>query len=354
MTGDKTAAIVDRTVADEALEAIRSAGVYDTERRIEPVDDDRLAIPVTETLSLPQVERFEANLAIDRRLRTLGDHLAAAGWTETELEAAPSSYARIGDIVVVTDDCSHDPPTVGEALLALHRDCAGVVRLRAIEGGGRQPAVEHVAGTNRTHTVHHEHGLAYELDLAEVMFSPGNQRERTRMRDAVSPGERVLDLCAGIGYFAVPMADGGAEVVAIERNPVSFKWLSRNATRNALDHRLTPVCGDCRACPATADRAVVGHLPVHDCRDDPTGFGGGYLDAALRAVDSGWIHVHGIAWAGETDAAGDALCRRLMRRGATVVTWSVRRVKGIAPRTDHIVVDVRVEGPNRPPSAHYV
>lgn len=342
MPDEPLAAVIDRERAEEAIDALRSEGIYDPSRRIEPVDGGRLAIPVTETTEAAPVEGFEGGRATERRLRTLEDHLRSRGWGDGDLEQAPSSYARIGRLVVVDGTVTHRPAGVGEALLALHGDCTGAFAIEHIDGPHRTPQLVHLAGDPTTATVHREHGVEYTLDLSEVMFSPGNQHERRRMGEVVAPGETVVDLCAGIGYFAIPMAVAGAAVTAIERNPTAFRWLTRNATRNGVDHRCTPVLGDCRGCSVSADRAVIGHLPVHDCRDDPTEVGGGYLDAALRAVDDGWLHVHGIAWADEHTEAGRALGRRLRRRGAAVDTLAVHRVKGVAPRTDHIVVDVRI------------
>lgn len=342
MTVDGLAAIIDRQRADQAIPALKSAGIYDDRRRIEPLEDDQLAIPVTGSRTLPEIDRFEAGRATQRRCRTLDDHLRARGWREDELEYVPTSYARIGDIVVVQGDLPERATEIGEALLDLHGDCEVVLHLDDIEGGSRRPTVSHVAGPPRTETVHREHGVRYALDLQEVMFSPGNQHERNRMGAVISPPERVVDLCAGIGYFSLPMAAGGAQVVAIERNPASYRWLSRNITANDLDDRITPICDDCRGSIVSADRAVIGHLPVHDCRDDPTRFGGGYLDAALTAVDSGWLHVHGIAWAGEHSEAESALSARLERRDVVVIESEIRRVKGLAPRMDHVVIDVAI------------
>lgn len=342
MMDDGLAAIIERQRADQAIPALKSAGIYDERRRIEPIDDDQLAIPVTASRTLPEIDRFEPGLATQRRCRTLADHLRARGWREDELEQVPTSYARIGDIVVVQGDLPARASAVGEALLDLHGDCEVVLQLDEIEGDHRRPTVSHIAGSNRTETIHREHGIRYALDLREVMFSPGNQHERTRMRSVVSPSERVVDLCAGIGYFTLPMATAGAQIVAIERNPASYRWLSRNITTNDLDDRITPVCGDCRGSTVSADRAVIGHLPVHDCRDDPTRFGGGYLDAALDAVDRGWLHVHGIAWAGEHSQAESALAARLERRDVDIREAELRRVKGLAPRMDHVVIDVDI------------
>lgn len=344
MTSEELAAIVEKSRAETAIAELRKADLYDRSRRIESIDETHLAVPVTAPRPVDGVIRYETGVATSRRLRTLADHLRDRGLSEAAIDEAPTSYARIGDIVVINEPVTVRPTEVGEALLALHGDAKTVLSIVSIDDQRRRPSLEHIAGQRSTRTVHREHGIEYELDLAEIMFSPGNKRERARMGEVVDTGERVVDLCAGIGYFALPMGAGGARVTAIERTPTTFRWLSNNVTRNDLDEAISPVNGDCRDCIVRADRAVIGHLPVHDCRDDPARYGGGYLDTAVAAVADGWIHVHGIAWAGEHTAALEALCTRLERRGASVSTASVRRVKGMAPRTDHIVMDVEVAG----------
>lgn len=339
------AAIVPKEAVETSLEALTASGRYDDGRRLEEVDESHVAIPIDRPVEHEAVVAIERGVATERRLRTLADHLRERGWTAAEIERAPSGYVRLGDIVLVTDPIERRSASVGEALLSMHGAARTVLELTDIRGDRRRPTVRHVAGERRTRTVHREHGVAYEFDLDEVMFSPGNQRERARMGEVVAPSERVVDLCAGIGYFALPMATAGARVTAIERNPAAFRWLSRNATRNGVDGRVTPIPGDCRATPVRADRAVVGHLPVHDCRDGRPSAGGCYLDAAVRALGgAGTLHVHGIDWSGTRDRAGRYLEARLRRRGAAPRSWRVRRVKTIAPRTDHVVVDVDLAG----------
>ncbi len=342
MSGD-LAAVVPTDHVDACLRAFETREVYDADRRLENLGEGRVAIPITRPVAHPAVERVETGLADRRRLRTLADHLEARGWTDGELAQAPGSYARIGDVVLLDGWPPRRPDDVGEALLDLHGESTTVLARLDIEGDRRKPAIAHVAGEARTTTVHREHGIRYGLDLTDVMFSPGNQAERVRMGRVIDPGEHVVDLCAGIGYFTLPMAAAGARVTAVERNPAAYRWLTANASRNGLDERIVAVRGDCRGVTVRANRAVIGHLPVHDCREDEDRFGGGYLDAAIHAVgENGWLHVHGLAYDGDHDAASHALRQRLADRKVNPETVTVRQVKSVAPRTDHLVFDVRI------------
>ena len=49
-----------------------------------------------------------------------------------------------------------------------------------------------------------EQGIRQSFDMTRVMFSRGNITEKVRFGKLVKPGEVVLDLYAGIGYFTLP------------------------------------------------------------------------------------------------------------------------------------------------------
>ena len=110
---------------------------------------------------------------------------------------------------------------------------------------------------------HHENGVIYHLDPAKVMFAQGNRLERQRMAEIAKlhPGEQVADMCAGIGYFTIPMAIEGARVHAMEINPVAFGYLERNIRANQVGERVTAECGDCRTLlRGEYDRVILGHF----------------------------------------------------------------------------------------------
>lgn len=78
-----------------------------------------------------------------------------------------------------------------------------------------------------------------------LSFSPGdflqvnapvNQQMVTQVIQwlAVKPGQKLLDLFAGIGNFSLPMAAAGADVHAVEGNPAMVGRIATNAQRNQL------------------------------------------------------------------------------------------------------------------------
>jgi tRNA wybutosine-synthesizing protein 2 len=274
------------------------------------------------------------------RLRTLADHLREAGWTDSELDRVPGSWAVVGSVILVEMGDAPRPAEVGEALLALHGGADTVLARGGIEGPHREPEVSVVAGEGDTETVHREHGVEYALDLAEVMFSPGNKAERARMGtvvDGADGAESVLDAFAGIGYFTLPMATSGARVTAIERNPAAFAFLLENAARNGVTDRVEPYRADCRDVLAAHDggfeRAVMGHYEAHE-----------YLPQVLSALDAGGVvHLHE-ATPGEL--VPDRPVGRLRDAAAgtdrEVDVLDTRRVKGYSEGVAHVVVDACV------------
>ncbi len=329
-------AVVERSRTETAIAALRAEGVYDDERSIQPRGDDRVAIPVSEapaqTAVLDVVE-----MACDRRMNSLEDHLRERGWAEDDLAAAPSSWAVLGTVILVDLDGVPDRETVGEALLSLHGEADTVLARGGVAGPRRKPSPEVVAGEGDTETVHVEHGTTYAMDLAEVMFSPGNKAERARMGEVVGDDERVLDAFAGIGYFALPMARVGATVTAVERNPVAFEYLLENAVRNEVTDRIHAYRGDNHEVVPDLDggfdRIVMGHYDAHES-----------LDAVLPAVAvGGTLHLH--------EATPSALVpdRPIGRledaaetAGRSVTIAEVRHVKGYSEGVDHVVVDAVV------------
>jgi len=294
MTEQPLSAVVEKPRAQTAIEALRAEGVYDDDRSVYECGSGAVAIPVTEPPEETDVLEVVQE-AGELRLRTLEDHLRERGWSDDELARAPGSWAVIGSVVLVELGDSPRPAEVGEALLSVHGEADTVLAREGIAGQHREPAVEVIAGEGDTETVHREHGTTYALDLAAVMFSPGNKSERARMGEVVSADERVLDMFAGIGYFTLPMARGGARVTAVERNPAAFQYLVENVVRNDVRERVETYRADCRDVvangvevadaggdPFAFDRVVMGYYDAYE-----------YLDSALTALaPGGRIHMH--------------------------------------------------------------
>ena len=348
------AAVVPKPDSETTIAALRAEGVYDDARKVRAYDERSVALPVTdppqETAVLEVVEQRDP----ERRAPGLDSLLRDRGWSAEAVERAPSSWAVVGDVVLVAFDEEFDATDreeVGDALLALHGEADTVLARGGVSGTYREPDVEVVAGLGDTETVHTEHGTRYALDLAEVMFSPGNKAERARMGEVVEPGERVFDMFAGIGYFTLPMARAGANVVAVEKNPASFRYLVENAMLNDVQDRVDPFRADCRDVDVSprADRVVMGYYEASEPRSDDGGASPDasyeYLDSALDALNAGGVvHLHeatpeDLLWDRPVSRLEDAAASR--DRGVEVLDR--RRVKSHSEGVWHVVVDARIE-----------
>ena len=341
MTANRLSAVVEKTRAQATIGALRAEGVYDDDRPVYECGGDAVAIPVTH----PPEQTAVREVVVDEGPAdppTLATLLADRGWTEAELDSVPASWAVIGRVILVrVEDCPR-PDEVGKALLDLHGGADTVLARTGIDGPHREPTVRVLAGEGDTETVHREHGTEYALDIATVMFSPGNKSERTLMGERVEDGERVLDMFAGIGYFTLPMARGGASVTAVERNPASFQYLVENVLRNGVQDRVETYRADCRDVTAGVaagddrpfDRIVMGHYDAHE-----------YLDSALAVLaPGGTLHLHTATPERLLpERPTSRLDRAVGEADRQITDIDVRNVKGYSEGVVHAVVDAVIE-----------
>jgi tRNA G37 N-methylase Trm5 len=185
------------------------------------------------------------------------------------------------------------------------------------------------------------------------MFSRGNITEKIRFGGLVQPGERVLDMYGGIGYFTLPALVHGsaAHVVVCEWNPDAIQALDYNLRDNHVQDRATILYGDCRRLAIEHgllrqfDRVSLGLLPSSE---------GGWSTAvkALRPDKGGWLHVHGNVPNHEALKWLEWLCVRLkgfldeddneLCNDWIVLGHHLEKVKSFAPTINHYVADVYI------------
>ncbi len=272
--------------------------------------------------------------------------LAFAGRAGAELAAQlPDGYVRLGRVVLV-----RWPDTLRRHFPSLAADLASALGVQTVlratgpvEGELRTPRVELLFG-HETETEVVEHGVRWRFDAARVMFAAGNRTERLRAGRLVRPGQTVVDLFAGIGYFALPAArlGGASRVVAVDRNPVSIAYLEENARLNRVSDRVAPVLGDSRFIPlrtGAADHVFLGYLPSA-------------LPWVGRAVPllrpaGGELHVHLVADSRRAVETTEGEVAHAVERAAGAIrgTPHGREVKPYGPGRTHVVVDVLVRPP---------
>ena len=232
-------------------------------------------------------------------------------------------YYMVGDIAVLHGE----EPTRHEIdVIAGFRHPRGILWIKSLLDITRTPETQMIWGSGGE-VCHKEAGFKYILDPEKVMFSMGNREEKARIarmvRNTPRP-ERIADMFAGIGYFSLPLAGAGADVHAMEINPVAFGYLVRSIEANHLSGRITPSVGDCRNLLAgTYDRIVMGHFDAVTMLPD-----------ALRHAASGSIiHIHSIGPAEEQ-------IRAHAEGAGFSATIHVHKVKKYRPHAWHVVQDV--------------
>ncbi|RLJ08361.1 MAG: class I SAM-dependent methyltransferase family protein [Candidatus Aenigmatarchaeota archaeon] len=232
----------------------------------------------------------------------------------------------IGDILVLRKN-----PGRKRAQRMLKGKIKTVCFLKQISGKKRKPEIEVLAGDGLK-TIHREAGCLFELDLSKFMWSPGNRRERERMQGLVKPGETVIDMFAGIGYWSIPIAKACPEcrIIAIDINPEAIRQLERNCQLNGISN-ISARVGDCRELAKDlqdrADRIILGWIFRPES----------FLDAAFRMLKpKGIIHFHYL----DRFLQEEELKRAAERAGYSFRILSDVKVKQYSPRTYHRVMDL--------------
>ena len=194
-----------------------------------------------------------------------------------------------------------------------------------------------------------EGGLSLSFDAVSTMFSFGNTTERLRHANFDCTGEVVVDLYAGIGYFALAYLKAGANHLhACEWAPKAVEALRLNLASNNFAENATVYAADNRVAAQTigaiADRVSLGLTP--------TSRQGWPIACDVLSPRGGVLHVHENQkimknafqqWG--TDVAAE-IQSLLEQRRPHEAPWSVAcvyvsKVKSYAPHVFHLVADLR-------------
>jgi len=235
---------------------------------------------------------------------------------------------------------------VGGIALLHERDAEGARRLlaarpslhtvlypeSAVEGAYRTRAFTLLAGEDTTRTRYIEYGLRFEIDLAVAYFSPRLANERQRVLDLVDEGERVFDLFAGVGPFAITLAQKAAVVFASDINPGAVHLMIDNLRGNRV-RNVVPMLADAhrigRVCSLQWDRVVM-NLPLMSAQ---------FLETAFDLCrEGGWIHFYALQ-----SEMGIYLPRIEAHTGGAI---HERVVRSYSPSQHHAVYDIEVRPPH--------
>ncbi len=243
----------------------------------------------------------------------------------------PASYQVLGEVMLLKfmKAGGAEKKEIASAALDMYPYIKTVCEIKGISGEMREPSVIRLAG-NGTETVHTEYGILYKLDASKLMFSKGNHFERRRLLKQAGTNEVIVDMFAGIGYFSLPLAKHVRKVYSLEKNPAAFGYLKENIKLNILSN-IEAINADCReaALEGVADRVIMGYFPGTER----------FLPFAMRFLKKkGIIHFHNAYHE-------DELWKRPEEHLKALGEFNIlrrKKVKSIAPRRWHIVMDVEV------------
>ena len=198
----------------------------------------------------------------------------------------------------------------------------------AVEGPYRVRRFEVLAGEVTTCTEYTEYGHQYIIDLGLAYFSGRLSGERQRVLACMGEGERVLDMFAGVGPFAITVAERASLVMAGDINPDAVRLMIENLRNNRCTN-VIPILANAahlrNLIPWSFDRIIM-NLPLGGMR---------FLDTAFSLCRSGgWIHYYTLQ-----STEGEALSY-LEDRPVTRV--KERFVRSYSPEQWHAVYDIQV------------
>jgi tRNA (guanine37-N1)-methyltransferase len=247
----------------------------------------------------------------------------------------------IGDIAIVRLDgfSQREKKAIGESLLEQMKNVKVVTEQEGgIEGEYRLRKLVHVAGERRTLTVHRENGCAFRVDVEKTYFSPRLSTERLRVARATRPGERVLNMFAGVGPFSIVIAKkAGARVTSCEINGYAARLHEENDRLNKVQDYVTVVKEDAAILPEVLDPDFDKILLPHPTEADR------FIPTALKLARKGGsiVYYRHLLGLDEKEAAASLRkeLKELLPPGARA---RIRRVRDVGPRWIEMAADVRL------------
>ncbi len=233
-------------------------------------------------------------------------------------------HEMLGGIAVMQERDVDGAHTILASRPSLH-----TVLYATSEVGGeyRTRSFEVLAGTPTTRTEYIEFGHRFTIDLSAAYFSARLATERRRIVSLLTHGESVLDMFAGVGPFAIALADQAELVVAADINPQAVALMLENIVQNHT-RAVLPVLADVRCLPEIIpwqfDRIIM-NLPIS---------GAEFLPIAFRMIrDGGIIHFYALV------SRENEHTELISALGGTVM--SERVVRSYSPGQWHAAYDIK-------------
>jgi len=267
--------------------------------------------------------------------------------TEKELSLLPRGFQTLGKTIILKlkPELYDKKELISEACLRFFPSIKSIyLNLGKISGKFREPEkIEHLAGVNNPLVEHTEHRIRYRFDITKIMFSKGNLAERKYLTTLVKPGEVIVDMFAGIGYFSLPIGKHSQpeKIYSIEFNPESYKYLVENIKINHLEKLIIPIKGDSKeevlklsSSGITADRVIMGVFPA------PKDFIKESL--SLTKEHGTFFHYEGVTDRENYESLFKEFEEIAERESYKCKLESYRFVKSYGPNLYHVVLDIFV------------
>lgn len=267
---------------------------------------------------------------------------------ETICQEVYNSYDIVGDIAILrlTTKSRDYEKSIAEAVMNIHRNVKTVLaQIDAIKGDFRLRKLRHVAGEEKTKTIHTENRCRFILDLAQCYFSPRLMFERDKIANQVQDGETVVNMFAGVGCFSIMIAKHSncQRVYSIELNPAAVRFMEENIRINGVYGRVVPILGDARQTIEkrlieVADRVLMP-LPEKAFK---------YLPCALLCLrrGGGIINYHEFAFGSSAEESVQGVRHKVSRSLSelgVVQESEGRAIRSVGPRWFQVVLDINVK-----------
>ncbi|KAM4542541.1 tRNA (guanine(37)-N(1))-methyltransferase [Odontesthes bonariensis] len=161
-----------------------------------------------------------------------------------------SGFSRVGHIAHMNLR-DHQLPyknVIGQVIMDKNPGVTCVVnKTNMIDSTYRNFKMEVMAGEENMVAKVKENGVTYEFDFSRVYWNPRLSTEHQRVVELIKRGDTVFDVFAGVGPFAIPAARSGANVLANDLNPESYRWLQHNCKLNKVGGKVQTFNLDGRA-----------------------------------------------------------------------------------------------------------
>lgn len=328
---------VPRGEAESSRKKLLELGLLDIGRRIRR-DGDIVFIPVTSDRA--KELGFEmADEELETRDVIETDYRKVAEVPDDVRERLPTSFDIIGEVAIIRldDDLAAYADKVGQALMRTFPRLRTIALDQGVKGELRVRELRVVAGEPSTETMHQEHGVRLKVDPAQEYFNPRLANERMRIASLVRPGEKVVDMFAGVGPFSIMIAKHAqpAIVYAMDLNHDAVQHMIENVQLNKVT-TVVPLEGDAvelLSGIACADRIIM-NLP-HSAREY-------FADALVKLNMGGTIHLYVICERDDIDQIALDLAVEARGMGMRIGLDRIDELKTYSPSMSVFALDIRL------------